>query len=287
MYCTKCGKENDNNAKFCVGCGNPLQQSAPGSLGVSVGNSTGGYGAPTGTSAGGYGTPTGTSAGGYGASTGTSAGGYGAPIGTSADGYGTSASGNKTRTLKKKQKKKIKVVPLLIATVLAVAVIAFPLTFLSGKFFGNTEEKIVKTFVEAAMEGKVDELFSLLPDEIMDALDKELQEEVGISFDTFNSMMKEQMDKSMDTVRDLLGDNWSYSYEIKNTEKIPTYDLDDIQETYEDEIGVDFKIEEGKEMTVEITMKGNDIENSKEMDISVIKVNGKWYLDVASLEDLM
>lgn len=294
MYCTKCGKENDNNAKFCVGCGNPLQQSAAGSFGASVGTSAGGYGTPTGTSAGGYGTPAGTSAGRYGTPAGTSAGGYGIPAGRSVDvyggsagEYGTSASGNKTRTLKKKQKKEIKVVPLLIAIVLAVAVIAFPLTFLSGKFFGNTEEKIVKTFVKAAMKGDIEKLLSLMPDEIIAALKQELLEEVGISFETYKSLMKEQMDQMVILMQDIVGEDWSYTYEIVDTEKIPIDDLDDIQETYEDEIGVDFKIEEGKSITVEITMKGNDIEHSEEMDISVIKVNGKWYLDVASLDDLM
>ena len=32
MYCQKCGKENDNNSRFCQGCGCPLQQASTGSV---------------------------------------------------------------------------------------------------------------------------------------------------------------------------------------------------------------------------------------------------------------
>ena len=29
MFCTKCGKENPNGAKFCTSCGAPLPEPAP------------------------------------------------------------------------------------------------------------------------------------------------------------------------------------------------------------------------------------------------------------------
>ena len=29
MFCGKCGRQNDDNAKFCIGCGQPLNAAAP------------------------------------------------------------------------------------------------------------------------------------------------------------------------------------------------------------------------------------------------------------------
>ena len=49
----------------------------------------------------------------------------------------------------------------------------------------------------------------------------------------------------------------------------------------------DLDITKGKTASVEIAVKGKETETSKVLDIGIIKVKGKWYLDITSLENLL
>ena len=49
----------------------------------------------------------------------------------------------------------------------------------------------------------------------------------------------------------------------------------------------DLNISEAKTVEIEITVKGEETETSKTLSVGLMKVDKKWYVDFASLEDLI
>ena len=78
--------------------------------------------------------------------------------------------------------------------------------------------------------------------------------------------------------------NVELSYDIKDEDEITGEDLEDIQDYYEDEYNLD--IENAKVFEVEICAEIDGEENEETIEIIVVKIDGKWYLDIRSDVDL-
>ena len=98
--------------------------------------------------------------------------------------------------------------------------------------------------------------------------------------------MDEMLQSAQSSLKSMLGEEWSYSYKIQKMEKMSQEEIQEKEKDYADE-DCELDIKEGKTVTVELTIKGKDIENSQEINIGIIKVGKKWYLDAMSLSDLL
>ena len=125
-------------------------------------------------------------------------------------------------------------------------------------------------------------ILNMLPDNVLDAA----AEELGIDSSELTDQMDDVWKTAMQTVTDTLGENWSYSYDIQKIEDVSEDDIKEKEDLYS-EISCDLDITKAKTVSVEITMKGKDTESSKVLDIDLIKVKGKWYLDLTGLESLL
>lgn len=78
-----------------------------------------------------------------------------------------------------------------------------------------------------------------------------------------------------DELEDGYGKNIKVSYKIKSAEKLD--DWDDIQDEY-DALNIDIKAVYN--LTVRMTIEGDDDEDTETSDITVLKIGSKWYLDI-------
>ncbi len=221
MFCTKCGAENDDNARFCVECG------------AKLGNSGKGIRPPS---------------------------------------YDSEADVSKKMWNVGKYKKIIPIIILVILAVLLVSKLILP---------GQTEKKVIKNIMSAEMTGDVDKIMDIVPEDLWDAAEKE-----GLSRKEIKEELQDVLSEARDSLDSILGENWKYSYKIKNIEKVPKEDLEDIRETYKDAVGKEVNISEAKKVQVELTVKTKDTEKSETMTIYIIKIKNKWYLDFSNLDSL-
>lgn len=174
---------------------------------------------------------------------------------------------------------KINVIPIIILLILAVAVVTFPRLILSGQ----SEKKLIKEFIKAEMTADGEKVIEILPDEIVEAAETQ----GGMTKNEFIKAVQEQLNSAMNTVVNTYGEEWKYSYEIKSIKKASQEDIEEWKNTYKDGFEMDVDISEGKICEVEINFNGNEIRNTSNIELNLVKIRGKWYVDFASLAALV
>ena len=133
MFCTKCGAKNDDNAKFCVECGNKLEHVIPAGQKVQQGDAS-----------------------------------Y-VPSGNQQGEIPRFIPSDRMEKRKNSLFGSIKPVPVIVTVLLVIAVLLLGKMLFSG----GQEKKLIKNFVKAEMEGNAKVLINMLPDEMFRLAEKE------------------------------------------------------------------------------------------------------------------
>ena len=183
----------------------------------------------------------------------------------------------KQNVYRRQERRKISVIPT-IAAVLIVAVMIF-----IGKSIlsGGGETKVIKNFVEAEMTGDAETILDMIPKVVLEGAAKEMDKDVS----ELKDELSDEFDPLMKTINKSLGEGWSYSYEILEIKDLSEDEIADLEEEYSEVC--ELSIKKAKTATVEITIKGEDTDRSEKVEIGIIKVGGKWYLDIVSLGNLL
>ena len=179
----------------------------------------------------------------------------------------------------KRGHKNIKIAPIIILIILLILVLMFPRLILSGQ----TEKKIVKEFVEAEMTCDADKIVEFLPEEILNAIETE----GGMNKAEFTEALHDNLDSAMNTIKNTLGEDWKYSYNIKRIKSVSKEELEELKEKYRDETELDLNISEAKTAEIDLTAGDGETESSSVMDINIIKIKNKWYLDFLSMAETL
>ena len=177
-------------------------------------------------------------------------------------------------------KKSFKIRPSIIAIAAAVLVVIIAATQLFG---GRSYKKTIDLFITSVMDGDGAGLVKTLPDELV---------EYGMEQDGLTS--RKELEQEMEvllgdpgtSLNSMYGDDWSYEYEIVDTEDYTSDELKSLKEEYQTEIK-DIKIKDAKKVTVKLTLKVKDEDDqSTDVDLSVIKIGKTWYIDLTSAGSL-
>ena len=122
-------------------------------------------------------------------------------------------------------------------------------------------------------------IVELLPEKVVD----KALEETGYSKTELVDEANDSLKKQVDSLDQSLGDDWKLSYKMTNVEDVTDDDLDDLKSNYED---INVKVSAAKTVEVEFTLKGDETEVSNSLEISVIKVDRSWYLDLYTMGNL-
>ena len=163
-----------------------------------------------------------------------------------------------------------------IALALCVIVAVVLLVYTLG---GRSYKKTIDTFVTSQFAVDAQSIVELLPEKV---LDKEL-EETGYSKTELVEETNDSLKKQVDYIDQYLGDDWKLSYKMTNVEDVTGDDLNDLKSNYED---INVKVSAAKTVEVEFTLKGDETEISNSLEVSVIKVDRSWYLDLYTMGNL-
>lgn len=228
MYCTRCGTENEDDAKFCEQCGEKFQNTVDNVIPAVLPNEY-------------------------------------------VDKY-----------IPEKEERgyaNIKIIPIIILIILTVLVLMFPKLILSGQ----AEKRVVKEFVEAEMTCDADKIVEFLPEEILNAIETE----GGMSKAEFTEALQDNLDSAMNTLKNTLGEEWEYSYDIKRIKSVSKEELEELKEKYRDETELNLDISEAKTAEIDLTAGDGETESNSVLDISIIKIKNKWYLDFLSMAETL
>lgn len=156
----------------------------------------------------------------------------------------------------------------------AVAVLAIVIALLCI-FGGKGYEEVVGKYIEYSFEGKTEQIFDLMPEEVVEAAAKE----GGMTVSQMKAYFKQMGESTLISLNDAMGAGWTYSYVITGSEKIKGEDLEAIKAEFET---VDLKVSKALEVDVEVTLTGSKQTQTEEMTVTVVKIGTKWYL--ASLD---
>ena len=176
---------------------------------------------------------------------------------------------NEKSTAKKNREKGL---VLALCVIVAVVLLVYTLG-------GRSYKKTIDTFVTSQFAVDAQSIVELLPEKV---LDKEL-EETGYSKTELVEETNDSLKKQVDYIDQYLGDDWKLSYKMTNVEDVTGDDLNDLKSNYED---INVKVSAAKTVEVEFTLKGDETEISNSLEVSVIKVDRSWYLDLYTMGNL-
>ena len=153
-----------------------------------------------------------------------------------------------------------------------------------GKSGGKTAkpETIVEKFGDCFIDADVAGIFDLINPDMMEYA----MEEEGMSKSDLNEMadeLNEQLTTMYEYIEEMTGEKLNMSFEIADQWDLDEDELADIQDEYD---AADVKIEEGKVFEVELTMEVAGQAETQSMELVVVKIGGKWYLEPSAMENL-
>ncbi len=163
--------------------------------------------------------------------------------------------------------------------IIAVAVaIALLIGLCSAVFGGRSYKATVNKYVKAQFAGDIEDIVDLMPKKVFnyvleqEGYDKSQRKE-------FIQSGQAALSSYVAMIKGFYGEKMKVSHKITEAEAIKGDDLKELKSAYK-EMGV--KVSAAKEITVDITIKGNDMENTSSSEFIDIKVGSSWYIDAMS-----
>ena len=148
--------------------------------------------------------------------------------------------------------------------VLLLAIIALVVSFVLPRGY----EKPVSNMMKAIEKQDADLILSVFPDEFYEYLEEEYDQEY--------EDMEEEMEDMLDDLHDEYLGDIKIKYEIKDVSDMRNREMKDIEDAFENY----FEIKDGKviDLDMDIYVDGKR-EEADELELNVIKIGFKWYID--------
>ena len=138
---------------------------------------------------------------------------------------------------------------------------------------GDSAESTVSAYYDAILNGDVDAMMSLVPDNYLDYM----IETYDIDEDAVKDELQTLMEDELADWEDDYGANIELTVKCNDEEVAEQSEIDDLNDELE-ESGWDFTITEGYTYSVDVTFNGDDDEYTETYDdVAVLKVDGKWF----------
>lgn len=168
-----------------------------------------------------------------------------------------------------------------VAAVAAVVIVVLAIVlFGSGKQGNASYKAVVNQFFKSVYKtADAEAFFDLIPDEVINYT---IEDEDYYDLDEMVDDFQYELDDLHDDFYETLGRGWSVSSKIVDAQDFTDRELRELNRDYRDKLETDVNISAAKVVEVELTVKVDDYEESDDIEINVIKIDGKWYLDFMS-----
>lgn len=164
----------------------------------------------------------------------------------------------------------------IIAVVAAVVVIALVGWLLFG---GRGYKATVEKFFEACMDGDVQGVLELIPNDVIESTMESQGFDKG-DMQNFVNQAENEL-KGMLAIGGTIAGNMDLNIDITGEDDITGEQLKTLQTEYKDKYNV--KVKEAKTVNVNVSLDSGILSGAQDLEIPVIKVGRSWYLDVNSL----
>lgn len=154
----------------------------------------------------------------------------------------------------------------------AFIVIIIAVMLFGGRSYKTTVNKYFGSFIEADAKGIINLYPKVVINEMLAAKRYEKSELI------------EELQESLDEVKEYYIDDLKISYEILDAYSLSGKELKELKSEYEEE-GIDIDISDAKIVEVELISKYEDDEYEEVVEIYVIKVGRSWYIDLVNTTD--
>lgn len=147
-------------------------------------------------------------------------------------------------------------------------------------FGGNSPKKVADKFMNAYVDADAKGMMKVVHDDIID----QIMEDEDMDKDDWNDQLdelSEGLEAMYEQMEDYYDGKLKLTYEVKSEKDMKGDDLDDLKDEYEDEY--DLKVKDAKLVKVKLTVKCGDYKESETMELVVVKIGGKWYIDPNSM----
>lgn len=160
----------------------------------------------------------------------------------------------------------------IVAAVVVVLFVAFKLLFGGG---GGPEKSATK-FVDSIFKGDGKTVVNMLPDKVIE----EIMDEEDMTKKEMIEELNDYLEDKKDDMDDRY-DKWSVKCKVLDTEDFSKRELRNLADRYEDSYDIDVKA--AKTVSVKATLKADGETDSNTMDIVMVKIGSKWYVDYNSV----
>lgn len=155
-------------------------------------------------------------------------------------------------------------------------------------FGGRGYKTVVKQYVQSYCKGDAEALIDLLPSRVISTNTRELREYADafdISVKVTDQMMKRELQEQLQEdiednaqeLEELFGRNPKITVKILDVEKADREALNDLKQTYKEEIGI--KPSGAMTVVYQVTVRGDGMEEEQKGEAYLVKVGRSWYLD--------
>ncbi|HBV52579.1 MAG TPA: hypothetical protein DEF06_09825 [Clostridiales bacterium] len=170
--------------------------------------------------------------------------------------------------LKNKDKKAIGITAGIVVVLILIVVLVICLS-------GGGPEKALDNYISVLYNGKVNKLEKLAPAEYWEYL----EDESDVSLSDAEEQMEELNKTLIRGLEDEYGSNIKISYKILEKDDVSSKDLDSMKDYIKSNYDIPKKsVTDAVELEVEMTVRGDDDEETDESTFYAVKVNGDWYI---------
>ena len=140
---------------------------------------------------------------------------------------------------------------------------------------GKPYEKAIDNYFDVFFSGELEKIKSLAPE----AYWEYMEDEYDLDIDDYIEDMEDEMEEFLEEMEDEFGKKAKVTYKITDADRLDEDDLKDLKKTMKDDYDISKKsVTDAYEIELEVTIKGEDDEDDTEMEVIVVKIDGKWYM---------
>lgn len=166
--------------------------------------------------------------------------------------------------LKKKDKKALGILAGIAAALILILVLVLCLS-------GGGPEKALDTYLDVIYRGKISKVEKIAPEKYWESLDEDM--------DDVEDNMKTVYKLAIRALEDEYGDNIKISYKITDKDEVTKSALNEMKDNIKSKYDIPKKnVTDACELEVDLTIKGDEDKETKEVSFFAVKVDGDWYI---------
>ncbi len=165
--------------------------------------------------------------------------------------------------------------PMLYGIIAGAAAVVILFIIIIVSVAGNNYKKAIDNYMDVWVYGKDDKIEKLAPKEYWDYLEEELDTDIQDKIDEFEAIY----DFIADTLEEDYGKNIKVRYKITDKKDLSEKKLTTLRDNLKDNFDIAKKsVTKAYQVEAEVTLKGSDDEDTKDIDFIIVKIGSDWYI---------